>query len=48
MSWQVLMANNQVVTVQAVSAAHAAVRAIKLMRACVKGVCPITSSYVGV
>lgn len=48
MSWQVLMADNRVVWVQAVSASHAAMRAINLMRADVKGICPINSPYVGV
>lgn len=48
MSFQVLMADNRVVMVQAVSASHAAMRAINLMRQGIKGVCPINSPYVGV
>lgn len=48
MSWQVLLSDNRVVWVQAVSASHAAMRAINLMGAGVKGVCPINSPYVGV
>lgn len=48
MSWQVLMSDNRVVWVQAVSASHAAMRAINLMQTSIKGICPINSPYVGV
>jgi hypothetical protein len=45
MSFQVLMADNRVVMVQAVSGVHAAMRATNLLKVNVKGVCQINSPY---